>query len=137
VAAPGPADEPLELFQIWITPRAKGLAPSYAQVSFGESVGENGLRLLVSPTGEDSSLSIHQEAFIWFGSFDTDTEITYRVRRTGKGVYLFIISGGATVDGETLEVRDAVGVWDVTQVNISFEAGTTVLIFDVPLTATT
>ncbi len=130
------ADEPLELFQIWITPHTKGLAPSYAQAPFRGGVGENDLRLLVSPTGEDSSLSIRQEAFIWVGSFDENTEVTYRVRRTGNGVYLFIVSGGATVDGETLEVRDAVGVWETDRINFSTEAGTTVLVFDVPLTAT-
>ncbi len=128
--------EPLELFQIWILPRVKNLAPSYAQASFRDRAQQNELSLLVSPTGESNSLTINQEAFIWYGSFGEQTKMTYRVRRTGNGAYLFIVSGGASVDGEALEVRDALGVWETDAVEISFEAGSSALLFEVPLTAT-
>ncbi len=128
-------DETLKLFQIWITPRANGIVPTYAQASFVQRA-PNTFQLLISPTGEGDSLPIHQEAFVWRGSFDKDTETHYRPRRTGNGVYLFVISGGATVDGETLEVRDAVGLWETNEVEISFEENTDALLFDVPLSAT-
>lgn len=125
-------DEPLELFQIWITPRVKNLPPSYRQASFSDRTTLNIPQLLVSPTGIDDSLSIHQDAFVWHGTFDESVKTMYRPRRVGNGVYFFVISGGAEVAGEALEVRDAVGVWETDQVDLSFDAGTTALIFDVP-----
>lgn len=127
--------EPLELFQIWIHPRVKGLAPSYAQASFRERVVPNGLALLVSPAGEGGSLCMNQEAFVWYGSFDEGTDVEYRLRRTGNGLYLFMISGGASANGETLEVRDAIGVWGTDEVAVSFEPDSSALLFEVPLTA--
>lgn len=128
-------DEPLELFQIWVTPRASGGRPSYAQASFADATPGT-FRLIASPTGEGDSLPIRQDAFVWRGMFETETPVEYHPRRTGNGVYLFVISGGARLGEDTLEVRDAVGVWDADTISFLADARSDILLFDVLLSAT-
>lgn len=55
-----PSDtEKVKFFQIWIQPNKMGIKPSYEQ----KSIPQNGiLTPLVTPTGENGSLSINQEA---------------------------------------------------------------------------
>jgi hypothetical protein len=43
------ATEPVHLYQIWLLPNEKGLAPSYEQKAFAEDERQGRLRLVASP----------------------------------------------------------------------------------------
>lgn len=55
----GSDKENLKFLQIWIQPNQTGGKPGYQQKAFGE---EQGLTTVVTPTGEDGTLSIKQDA---------------------------------------------------------------------------
>src|SRR5688572_12925183 len=59
------ATEPVHLYQIWLFPASKGLTPSYEQRAFADSEMTGRLKLVASATGENGSLTIHQDAKIF------------------------------------------------------------------------
>lgn len=119
---------PLALFQIWILPREKSVAPKYAQKTFG--YGRE--KLLVSPDGRDESLQITQDAFITKVTLEAGESYTYSVKEKHNGVYVFVVRGGLQVCGETLEERDALGVWEVGVVEGVAQSNAELLLIEVP-----
>lgn len=120
--------EPLELFQIWITPRAAGLHPRYDQKAFADDA-----TLLVSPDGRQGSLQIMQDAFIDRLSLAAGEEISHVVRTSGNGLFIFLVSGKVRAAETVLSARDAVGVHDVDYVLLKAEQASVVLIIEVPI----
>ena len=58
---------------------------------------------------------------------------TYSFQKEGHGAYLMVIEGTAVVDNETLEKRDAIGVWNTKSFSISVTKGTSLLLIEVPM----
>jgi redox-sensitive bicupin YhaK (pirin superfamily) len=125
-------DAPLELFQIWILPRIRGLAPRYDQRAFAVPA-EGTAQLLVSSDGADGSLLIHQEATIRRAAIAPGATLEFALRGKGRGAYVFLISGEATVAGERLASRDAVGVWDADTFSVAASTAVDALIIEVPM----
>jgi redox-sensitive bicupin YhaK (pirin superfamily) len=124
-------EEVLKLFQIWILPKKEGLTPSYSQKDFRQAQKPNELTLLVSPTGEDDSLTINQDAYIHRGVFDQETTLPYAIKHADNGVYLFIVKGSVLIGDETLQKGDAIGISETTTFDISVQPDTEVLLFEV------
>lgn len=93
-------DEPVKLFQIWITPKTKNITPIYQQKKV-----ETGL--LVSPDARNNSLQMHQDAYI--SKKDVQGMYTYKKYDEKNKVYALIIEGTITIEGKTLSTRDAFG----------------------------
>lgn len=119
--------EPLELFQLWIMTRTPGIVPRYDQRAFA-----SGAPLLVSPDGREGSLSIMQDAFITRRSVGAGETLTYPLYDAKNGVYVFVISGGITIDNLTLGARDAVGIEDAESIELRATDNTTILLVEVP-----
>jgi redox-sensitive bicupin YhaK (pirin superfamily) len=51
----------------------------------------------------------------------------------GNGVFLMVVVGQAEVDGQVLNRRDAIGVWDVDSVTIKTSAETELLAIEIPM----
>ncbi len=124
--------EPLELFQIWIETRDRGITPRYGQRSFSECQDNNKLQYLVSPDVEnlDGTLTIAQDAYIARANLAGEN-LRYVVKHQNNGVYIFIIDGEAEVLGETLGKRDAIGVTKTDEIVISTKKEGSVLIIEV------
>ncbi len=120
--------EPLELFQLWITPREVDLAPRYEQRVFDASAS-----LLVSPDGRDGSLSIMQEAFIERVVLHAGDEKMHAVRKAGNGMYIFVVSGSARVGETALSKRDALCVSDTGSISLFAQEDSVLLIVEVPV----
>ena len=66
-----PSDsEPVHLYQIWLFPERRGLAPSYDQRAFADEERQGKLRVVASPDGRDGSLTIHQDAEVFLTTLD-------------------------------------------------------------------
>lgn len=126
-------DEPLALFQIWITPDTKNVAPRYAQKSFGIEKKGNGATLLVSPDGTDGSLSIHQDAYLSHVVLDSTHPFSYEIKKEGNGAYVFVLDGEVTIDGVPLSPRDALGITGTDTFALTTPARATALVIEVPL----
>ncbi|MFA5876806.1 MAG: pirin family protein [Candidatus Paceibacterota bacterium] len=126
-------EEALSLFQIWIQPKEFGIEPHYAQSSFNLAEVKNGLTLLVAPIGVGSGLPINQDAYISYAVLDKNIPCTYNLKEKGNGVYLFVVEGKVTLDGEILHSRDAMAVSGTDEMTITSSISAKVLIIEVPL----
>ncbi|MFZ2187221.1 MAG: pirin family protein [Candidatus Moraniibacteriota bacterium] len=129
--------EAVSLLQIWILTRAPGVVPRYEQKPFDAALFQNAFYLVVGPEASEQSgaLSIHQDAFLSLGRFDTDTSIEYALRKEEQGVYFFVIDGAVTIEGQALEKRDAIGLWETERVHLQAKKGAFVLAIEVPMVA--
>lgn len=127
--------EDLSLFQIWIFTNKKGLKPSYDQKKFDETERVGKWQLLVSPNGQQNSLSINQGAYISMIEFSEVEKIDYQLKEQGNGVYFMLIDGEVEIDGNKLQMRDAIGVWNfIDSIEISCAIGNSKLVaVEVPM----
>lgn len=128
------ADEELRLLQIWMFPRERNVTPRYAQQRIDPTTATNGMVQILSPHPDDAGVWAHQDA--WFTLFRTDADRSteYTVKRTGNGVYAFVIEGQATINGQDLERRDGLGVWGIDKLAIrTGPHGAHILLMDVPM----
>ena len=125
--------EVLELFQIWIYPKTKGITPVYRQKGFDTEYTRNRLGLLVSPDGAGASLPMHQDARLYRGIYDTDSSVNYQPSSPDHGIYLFVIEGEVHAPGATLKRRDAAGIENPGTLTLDLKAGSDILLFDLPM----
>lgn len=125
----------LKLFQIWVFPDTENVTPRYDQKTIKNIIKPNTLTPVVKPksAAADGELWVHQQAYFNLGEFTEDLTTTYSFQNEGHGAYLMVIEGTAVVDNETLEKRDAIGVWNTKSFSISVTKGTSLLLIEVPM----
>lgn len=124
----------LSLFQIWIFTNKKGLKPGYNQKKFDETERVGKWQLLVSPNGQNNALSINQSAYISIIEFTSENSTIYHLNEQGNGVYFMLIEGEAEITGNTLQKRDAIGVWNIIDsIEINFTRSSKLLAIEVPM----
>jgi redox-sensitive bicupin YhaK (pirin superfamily) len=101
--------EPVHFYQIWILPNETGAAPRYAQKRFDRDAKEGNLRLVASPSGEDGSMAIRQDARV-YAAVARPGEALSMPLAPGRHLWVQILSGRAQVDGADLEPGDGVAV---------------------------
>jgi redox-sensitive bicupin YhaK (pirin superfamily) len=117
--------------QIWIEPSARGIAPGYEQKHFDAAAKRGRLRLVASPDGADSSVTIHQDARIYAGLFDGAERATHPLA-PGRKAYVHLARGKLTVNGMPLEAGDAAKLDAVAEIALQHGAGAEALLFDLP-----
>ena len=124
--------EETSFLQIWIFPKKENIAPRYDQKSFAPALRKNQLQVVVSPT-DSNAVWINQDA--WLSRYDPDagSQLTYNLNQKGNGVYVFVLEGSITINDQTLQTRDALGIWDTDSINLSANTSSQVLFIDVPM----
>lgn len=126
-------DTVTNLLQIWLFPKKQNINPRYGQMKFDEADRRNKFQTVIDPVESESNLTLNQDAWFHLGSFDEAQEVNYQIRKPGNGLYAFIIKGKANVAGTSLSNRDSVGISEVDAVNLKIEAGSEVLLIDLPM----
>ncbi|HEY0011100.1 MAG TPA: pirin family protein [Candidatus Paceibacterota bacterium] len=127
-------DTSLTLFQIWITSARSGIEPRYAQKPIGlRDPASPGIIPLVVPDGTPQGLPIYQDAYISRLVIDEDHPFTYTLRSPNNGLYIFVVEGALMAAGESLERRDALGVWDADAVDLTAHGSAIALLIEVPM----
>ncbi len=126
-------DKKVHLFQIWIFPNHRNVVPRYDQKTFDVKDRINKFQQIVSPMGNDEGLNIHQDAWFSLANFDNNVEANYQVKKSGNGLYVFIIEGDATINGQALNKRDAIGITDAESIEIKANSDTQILVMDIPM----
>ncbi len=126
-------DHELKLFQIWVFPRAKGVIPRYDQKEFDPIGRHNKWQQIVSPNPDDEGTWIHQDAWFHLADLDGGKTLDYTLRKPGNGVYLLVIEGTATVNGQALGKRDAIGITEADNFNVAATSDTKLLLLEVPM----
>jgi quercetin 2,3-dioxygenase len=126
-------NELVKLLQIWVFPNKKNVKPRYDQKSFDLSAAINKLLTVVSPMGEKEGLNIYQDAWFSLGKLTRDHEIQYQLKKKESGIYIFVIEGEITVNGEKLNRRDALGITDTDTISIKANKDSELLIMELPM----
>lgn len=127
-------DKPVKFFQIWVFPNKRNVTPRYAQEHFSDSDKQNRLLTVVSPIGtSDGGVQIHQDAWFSLGKLDKGTAVSYTLKNKNNGVYAFIIEGDATINGISLNRRDGMGITETTDLSITANNATEILLMEVPM----
>ncbi|WP_445385653.1 pirin family protein [Robiginitalea sp. IMCC44478] len=126
-------EKAVAFLQIWIIPDTANVSPRYDQISLDPSDLKNNWHTLLGPKDKHSGLWIHQQAWFHLGQFDADTEHSYSIRESGNGLYVFVLNGNVQVGGEQLGKRDALGIWETSEVLFQFGEKSEVLLMEVPM----
>lgn len=126
-------DLPINLLQIWIFPNKKEVEPRYEQMSIRDLQAPNQFYQILSPNPDDAGVWIHQDSWFYLGDFDTATQEEYVIKKEGNGVYAFVIKGSTSLGGQTLNERDALGIWETDSFSVATEANSRVLLIEVPM----
>ncbi len=127
--------EPVKLFQIWILPEKENVSPRYDQKQIDPLLKDNSFSTIVKPKSEaqENELWIHQQAYFSIGTFSEKTETFYSLYNKSHGVYVFVIDGTILVNNETLNKRDAIGIWDTDSFDITANKNSRVLLIETPM----
>ncbi|MBC6993820.1 pirin family protein [Neolewinella lacunae] len=126
-------DQAVEFLQIWVFPRERDVTPSYSQITLDATRLENRLEQIVSPDAAGPGVTVQQDAWFHLGKLAAGTEHSYQVKKPGNGVYAFLLSGEASVAGQTMGKRDGLGVWETDQMTIEVNADAELLLMEVPM----
>ncbi len=127
-------DQEVRFFQIWVFPKERNIAPRYDQKHFSEDDKKNTLLTVVSPLGSnDPGVQIHQDAWFSLGNLDKDLRLSYELHSKKNGVYVFLIEGEASINGERLQRRDGLAVTDTGSLSIEAHSDASILVMEVPV----
>lgn len=127
-------DKMVKFLQIWVFPNMKNVTPRYDQITLNLEDRKNRLKQILSPNANDEGVWIHQDAWFHIGKFDKDFSINYNIKKSGNGVYSFIIKGDITIDGTILNERDGFGIWDTDKISLKANSqDAEVLLMEVPM----
>jgi redox-sensitive bicupin YhaK (pirin superfamily) len=127
-ANPSP-DAPVHLLQIWILPNEKNLQPEYEEKKFADDAKRNKLRLIVSPSGEEGSVRIHQDAKIYASLLDKDREVDHTLEN-GRSAWFQVAAGSVLLNDVTLVQGDGAAVSQESNLRIRAPEPAEVLLFD-------
>lgn len=108
------------LLQIWVFPEEKGLLPEYEQKSFVPEGALNQWQLLVSPDGENGSLTIHQQAWFYKAHIQQGHSLQFECRH-GNRLWVQVISGRVDIHEHSLSEGDGLGIEVTPQSSASFQ----------------
>jgi quercetin 2,3-dioxygenase len=126
-------DKTVKFLQIWVFPKVKNVAPRYDQITLNSVDRHNKLQQILSPNADDEGVWIHQDAWFHLGTLDAGTALEYEVKKPGNGVYAFVLSGDASVAGQSLNQRDGLGLTNQTKISIAATTQTELLLMEVPM----
>ncbi len=121
-------DVPLHLYQIWIIPEENGITPRYDQRRFDDVQGR---QLVLSPDARDGSLKVYQDMTLsrWVLKKGEQGHVE---AEAGRRIWIQIVKGDVTVNGEQATTSDAFAVWDEANLAIAATRDSEVLLFDLP-----
>ncbi len=94
------SDTLLRLLQVWVIPDTVELTPKYGDYLFKDERQNNWLHFV----GVNSPISVHQD--VNFFVTETDKKTFFELTK-GRQLYLVNIEGATVINGETLELGDA------------------------------
>jgi redox-sensitive bicupin YhaK (pirin superfamily) len=127
-------DNTVKFLQIWVFPNKKNVTPRYDQITLKAEDRHNKLQQILSPKADDAGVWIHQNAWFHLGKFDKGVSQEYNLKLKGNGVYIFNLNGDLDVNGQILNNRDGLGIWDTDKIKLTAKTNSEFLIMEVPMT---
>jgi hypothetical protein len=124
-------DIPTRLFQIWIMPDRRGVAPGWGTRSFPR--GDTGLSVLASGRAQDAAsdaLTLNADAAVLAGTL-AEGQTTEFSLAPGRAAYLVPVDGAVTVNGVLAQARDGVAITGERSVTITATRATELVVVEV------
>lgn len=124
-------DVATNLYQIWIIPREKGVAPRWDSRSFPKTPVNDRLPLLVSGDPADQqheALYIHADAKIYGGRLRKGTSITQPLKALG---YLLVSEGEIMLNDHKLTKGDGARVSNLDHITLQAQSDAEIVLIDV------
>ena len=122
-----------KLFQIWLFPKYRNVAPRYQQITLDKSLEKNDFAQILSPNPDDAGVWIHQDAWFYLSDFDNGFSKKLALKKGGNGFYVINIEGEIEVNGEKIEKRDAIGIWETNEIVIKANSNAKFLVMEIPM----
>ena len=126
-------ENPAKFLQIWLFPNKRNVTPRYDQILLNDTDKRNEFVQILSPNADDAGVWIYQDAWFNLGKFNAETSRTYKLNKKGDGVYIFVLSGQIEVNGEVLDTRDGLGIWDTDSFEVKAISDAEFLMMEVPM----
>ena len=124
----------VKFLQIWVFPNKKNVTPRYDQITLNAADRHNKFQQILSPDPNDAGVWIHQDAWFHMANLDQGKSLEYQIKRAQNGAYLFLLEGSITVNGEVLNRRDGLGIWNTQNpLHIEATSNAQLLVMDVPM----
>ncbi len=124
--------EDTTLYQIWIEPNERNVAPRWKAQQFPQELVTDTLPVLVSGQSQHAgkgALFIHQDAAIYGGRLKAGTSVTQQVKHQA---YILASEGEFTVNGQLLKKGDGAEITGEKTISITAKTDAEVLVIDVP-----
>jgi len=126
-------DEEVNFLQIWIEPKLQNVTPRYQKRSFPAEKRKNRLTTIVSNEEGTAHCWINQNARLSLGYFEAGQTTTYALNPLNKCVFVFVMTGSVVVNGQALEKRDSIGLWNTDAVTVECSAESQFILIEAPI----
>lgn len=120
--------EPVHFLQVWLTPRASGGAPRYAERAVADTAPPDALTLVLSGAPHPDAIEIRQDADVYFGRLSKARTLTFSPP-AGRSVWIHVIAGALSSGGASLGAGDGLGLFAPDDVGIEASADAEFLLF--------
>lgn len=127
----GSDEQELHFLQIWIMPNVENEEPDYQEKAFEPEELQSNFRVVVSPDGENGSLTIKQDARMLAGKFAEGDSGEFHMGKDRK-YWLQIAQGRAEVNGDKASAGDGYAIQDEDSISVKAITDIEVLLFDLP-----
>ncbi len=124
-------NSPTHLLQIWILPEQNGISPGYGQKSFANEFATNQLILVASKSGQNGSISIHQDVNMYACKSAVADEKNIDLGPTRKA-WVQVIKGNVRLNGQSLLAGDGAALEDEAKLGLAWSAHSEFIVFDLP-----
>jgi quercetin 2,3-dioxygenase len=117
------------LFQIWIMPRTRGIAPHWDQRQFPKDNRDGRFTVLASGYGEEGALAINADARVLGATLGKGETLDYRLE-AGRSAYLVPATGSIRVNAVEAGARDGIALGGDGEVRIEALADAELVMVD-------
>jgi len=121
--------ESVHFLQMWVLPEKQGLKPEYEQKHFSLDQKKNQFRLMVSPSGEEDSLKIHQDVWVYSSCLEENQSLRFSLR-SGRHLWLQLIEGSLLFNKNQMSSGDGAFVSDETAIFLQAQKSCEFVMFD-------
>ena len=75
----------------------------------------------------------NQDAWFHLGDFTKGKSDEYKIKKEGNGIYAFVLEGDVEIEGEQLNKRDGIGIWDTSSIKVQANENARVLLMEIPM----
>lgn len=105
------------------------MPPSFQENTLAKADAAKPLLLMGSPEGGKNVVSFNQDVYIYRGILTATAQCAYELK-TGRGLWIQMVKGKITVNGQELSTGDGAAIENISDVRINALNNSEFLMFD-------